>query len=69
MRIATSFSPVKPRWMASGRNSACGQTLEEILPYLEEKTGTIGVPEEELTVSHGGKYRIYYFDRKLDLQE
>ena len=22
MRIATSFSPVKPRWMASGRNSA-----------------------------------------------
>lgn len=45
------------------------EALEEILPYMEEKTGTIGVPEEELTVSHGGKYRIYYFDRKLDLQE
>ena len=45
------------------------EALEEILPYLEEKTGTIGVPEEELTVSHGGKYRIYYFDRKLDLPE
>lgn len=45
------------------------EELEEILPYIEEKTGTKGVREEELTVSHGGTYGIYYFDRKLDLQE
>ncbi len=43
------------------------EELEKILPYMEEKTGTKGVQKEELIVSHGGKYRIYYFDRRLDL--
>lgn len=43
------------------------EELEKILPYMEEKTGTRGVQKEELIVSHGGKYRIYYFDRRLDL--
>ena len=30
MRIATSFSPVKPKWMASGRNSAVNQKTVRI---------------------------------------
>lgn len=39
------------------------------LKYLQEKTGVDGVLTEELTVSHGGRYLIYSFARRLDLHE
>lgn len=43
--------------------------LHPAIRYLQEKTGVKAVLTDELVASHGGKYLIYYFAGKLNLQE